>query len=71
VTTTLRSLHGIVFAAILALSLIATTQDAIAKSTGTNTNAMPALFDQDFQDFVGNATKYLHRPVGRFGVSWE
>ena len=65
-TTSFRSLFGIVFAALLALSLIATTQDAIAKTTGTT--ALPALFDQGFVD---QATKHLPRPVGRLGVSWE
>ena len=65
-TTTPRSLYGIVFAALLALSLIATTQDAIAKTTGTN--ALPALFDQGFID---NVAKHMPRPLGRLGISWE
>ena len=65
-TTSFRSLTGILFAALLALSLIATTQDAIAKTTGTT--ALPALFDQGFVD---HATKHLPRPVGRLGISWE
>ena len=64
-TTSARSLFGIVFAALLALSLVATTQDALAKTTGTN--ALPALFDQGFVD----QAKHLGRPLGRLGISWE
>ena len=64
-TTTSRSLFGIVFAALLALSLVATTQDAIAKTIGTN--ALPALFDQGFND----QGRPHARPWGRFGISWE
>ena len=65
-TATARSLYGIVFAALLALSLIATTQNAIARTTGTN--VLPALFDQGFVD---NAAKHMPRPIGRLGISWE
>jgi len=70
-TATPRSLYGIVFAALLALSLIATTQNAIAKTTGTN--ALPALFDQGFNDqgLNDNAAKHMPRPLGRLGISWE
>ena len=66
-TTQLRSLHGIVFAALLALSLIATTSQALADTRGPNSN-IPNLFDQGFVDQV---TKNLPRPLGRLGVSWE
>jgi hypothetical protein len=62
----LRPLTGIVFAALLALSLIATTVDALADS-GVH-NGGPALFDQ------GNSggNNFLRpRPVGRLGVTWE
>jgi hypothetical protein len=63
--TTSRSLFGIVFAALLALSLVATTQDAIAKTTGTN--PLPALFDEGFDD----QGTHHGRPIGRLGISWE
>ena len=65
-TTSFRSLFGIVFAALLAPSLIVTTQDAIAKTTGTN--PLPALFDQGFVEHNKN---WPAKPVGRLGVSWE
>ena len=65
-TTSLRSLYGIVFAALLALSLIATTSEALADTRGTN--GTPSLFDPGFVDHL---TKNLPRPIGHFGVSWE
>ena len=65
-TTSLRSLNGIVFAALLALSLIATTSQALADTRGTN--GAPNLFDPGFVD---NITRNLPRPLGHFGVSWE
>jgi hypothetical protein len=64
-TATFRSLFGIVFAALLALSLIATTQEAIAKTTGTT--MLPGLFDPGFVDSV----KHGHRQLGHLGISWE
>lgn len=64
-TITLRPVFGFVFAALLALSLIATTQDAIAKTSGTN--AVPALFDEGLVESLRN----LPRPLGRLGVAWE
>jgi hypothetical protein len=67
-TTQLRSLHGIVFAALLALSLIATTSQALADTRGGNNGNGPNLFDQGFVDQV---TKNLPRPLGRLGISWE
>ena len=66
VTTSLRSLYGIVFAAVLALSLIATTSQALADTGGNNGG--PDLFDQGFVDYV---TPNLQRPAGHFGVTWE
>jgi hypothetical protein len=66
VTTSLRSLHGIVFAALLALSLVATTSQALADTRGSN--GSPNLFDPGFVDSV---TRNLPRPLGHFGVSWE
>ena len=65
-TSTFRSLFGIVFVALLALSLVLTTQDAIAKTTGAN--PLPALFDQGFVD---HNKHWPGRPLGRLGVSWE
>ena len=65
-TTSVRSLYGIVFAALLALSLVATTSQAVADTRGTN--GVPNLFDPGFVD---NVTRNLQRPLGHFGVSWE
>ena len=67
-TTQLRSLHAIVFAALLALSLIATTSEALADTGGSKDGNGPSLFDPGFVDQV---TKNLPRPLGRLGVSWE
>lgn len=65
-TTALRPLFGIVFAAFIALSLVATTLDAVA-STPTP-NGGPTLFDQGFT----NGPQFLRpRPIGRFGITWE
>jgi hypothetical protein len=66
-TTSLRPLYGIVFAALLALSLIASTSQALADTRGSN-NVPSFFFDPGFVDQV---TKNLPRPLGRFGVSWE
>jgi hypothetical protein len=66
VTTSLRSLQGIAFAALLALSLVATTSQALADTRGTN--GRPNLFDPGFVDQI---TKNLPRPLGHFGVTWE
>jgi hypothetical protein len=68
VTTSLRSLYGIVFAALLALSLIATTSQALADTRGSNGTPNLNLFDPGFVDKL---TKDLHRPMGRLGVTWE
>ncbi len=65
-TATLRPLFSFAFAALLALSLFATANDAIAKTTGTN--ALPALLDRGFEDDQGSKHG---RPLGRLGVSWE
>ena len=66
-TTQLRSLHGIVFAALLALSLIATTSQALA-DTRRGPSGGPDLFDPGFVD---NVTRNLPRPFGHFGITWE
>jgi hypothetical protein len=63
---TIRSVTGIVFAAMLALSLIATTVDALA-DTGAH-NGGPAFFDQGSD---GNNSFLRPRPLGRLGVTWE
>jgi len=65
-TFTIRPLTGIVFAALLALSLIATTVDALA-DTGAH-NGGPAFFDQGND---GSNSFFRPRPAGRFGVTWE
>jgi hypothetical protein len=64
-TFTIRPLTGIVFAAILALSLIATTVDALADTSPHNGG--PAFFDQG----NGSNSFFRPRPVGRLGVTWE
>ena len=64
-TTSLRSLQGIACAALLALSLWLSAAQAVAD---TRPNGNPNLFDQGFVD---NATRFLPRPVGRLGVTWE
>ena len=66
-TTSLRSLYGIVFAALLALSLIATTIDAVASTPAIGGG--PMLFDQGFVDRATGL--FSPERLGRFGVSWE
>lgn len=65
-TSTFRSLSGIVFAALIALSLIVSTTDAIG-ATRSFTGG------QNFLDPGNvNANNYFKpRPIGRFGVTWE
>ena len=65
-TTAFRPLYGMVFAALLALSLVATASQALADTRGTN--GLPNIFDPGI---VEKVTKDLQRPIGRFGVSWE
>ncbi len=66
-TAALRPLFGIVFAALLALSLIVTTTDALAATAQHNGGS--ALFDQGFVDRSGGLIR--PRPIGRLGVTWE
>lgn len=66
-TTSLRSLSGVIFAALLALSLVVTTVDAMA-STVVHDGGL-VRFDQGFVD--RSIGLFNPRPVGRFGVSWE
>ncbi len=67
VTSAFRPLTGFLFAALLALSLIATTTDALA---GTSTHrGGSALFDRVFVDRGGALVK--PGPIGRLGVTWE
>ena len=68
-TTTLRSLTGIVFAALLAMSLVATTVDALAYSG--ERSGLPALFDEGFVDRPSTIGILRPRPIGRLGVTWE
>ena len=68
VTATLRPVLHIVFAALVALSLVATTIDALA-STADLANGT-ALFDQGFVD-RGGGFFFRPRPIGRLGVTWE
>jgi len=68
VTTQLRPLSGIVFAALMALSLLATASQALADTRGSTNGRLPNIFDPGV---VENVTKDLQRPIGRFGVSWE
>ena len=67
VTAAFRPLTGIVFAALLALSLVATTTDALAASSTHHGGS--ALFDQVFVDRGGGLIK--PGPIGRLGVTWE
>ena len=63
-TTNLRSLRGIAFAALLALSLWLSAAQAVAD---TRPFGNPNLFDPGFVD----GGRFLPRPLGHFGVSWE
>lgn len=65
--STLRPLFGIVFAALLALSLVATTADALTSTTDVKGGRV--LFDQGFVDRGGGLVK--PGPFGRLGVTWE
>lgn len=65
-TTSLRSLSGVIFAALLALALIASTTDAVAASrsmTGGQSLLDPGL--------GGAGLSYHPKPIGRLGVTWE
>ena len=68
VTTNLRSLQGIAFAALLALTLWLSAITAIADTR--ETFGGPNLFDPGFVDHPGFGP-FGPRPLGRFGVSWE
>lgn len=62
-----RPLFGIVFAALLALSLVATTADALASTTDLKGGRV--LFDQGLVESGGGLVK--PGPFGRLGVTWE
>lgn len=65
-TSSFRSLTGIVFAALLAFTLIVTTTDALAASRGLGGGSN--VLDPG----LGGSHIYYHpKPVGRFGVTWE
>jgi hypothetical protein len=68
VTVATRPLYGMVFAALLALSLVATASQALADTRGGTNGRLPNIFDPGV---VEKVTKDLQRPIGRFGVSWE
>jgi hypothetical protein len=63
-TTNLRSLRGLAFAALLAMSLWLSATAAVAD---TRPFGSPNLFDPGFVD----NHHFLPRPLGHFGVSWE
>lgn len=65
-TTTLRSLFGIVFAALLALSLIVTTTEAMGATRSAPGGAN--FFDPGN---VNSNNYFKPKPIGRFGVTWE
>ena len=65
-TGTLRSLSGIVFAALLALSLVATTTDAMGATRSVPGG--PNFFDPGN---VNSNNYFKPKPIGRFGVTWE
>ena len=60
----LRSIRGIAFAALLAMSLWLSAMEAVAD---TRPFGSPNLFDPGFVD----DQLFLPRPLGHFGVSWE
>jgi hypothetical protein len=62
-TANRRPLSGIVFAALLALSLWITALQAVAD---TRPFGSPNLFDAGFVD-----NRMQPRPAGHFGVTWE
>jgi hypothetical protein len=64
VTANRRSLTGIVFAALLALSLWITAVQAVAD---TRPFGSPNFFDPGFAD----SNRIQPRPAGHFGVTWE
>ena len=74
VTTNLRSLQGIAFAALLALTLWLSAMTAIADTK--DTFGGPNMFDPGFVDHPGFGPFGPH-PLGRlgvdrlFGVTWE
>lgn len=61
----LRPLQGIVFAALLALSLWLTTVDALARTHGFT--RLPNIFDPGMVE----GDNLVPRPIGHLGVSWE
>ncbi len=63
-TAKLRSLQGIVFAALLALTLWLTAMQAVAD---THPLGYPNLFDPGFAD----GGRYVPQPIGHLGVTWE
>jgi hypothetical protein len=65
-TTTFRSLFGIAFAALLALSLIVSTTDAMA-ATRTLSGGQNLLDPGN----VNSNSYFKPKPIGRFGVTWE
>lgn len=67
-TTALRPLWSIVFAALLALSLVVSTLDALAYTT-SDQSGDGILMDKGY----GDRGKGFYQPQGwgRFGVTWE
>ena len=63
-TTNLRSLRGLAFAALLAMSLWLSAMQAVAD---TRPFGSPNLFDPG----LVNNQQFLPRPLGHFGVTWE
>ena len=63
-TTNLRSLRGIAFAALLALSLWLT---AVQAAADTRPFGAPNLLDPGFVD----GGQFEPQPLGQFGVTWE
>ena len=63
-TTNVRSIRGIAFAALLALSLWLSAMQAVAD---TRPWGAPNMFDPGFAD----NGQFFPRPLGHFGVTWE
>jgi len=66
-TAAVRPLYGLLFAVLLALSLVATASQALADTRSTN-GGLPNIFDPGA---VEKVTKDLHGRIGRLGVTWE
>ena len=63
--TRLRPLQGLIFAALVALSLWMSTADALARTRGFT--RLPNIFDPG----IVEGDNFVPRPIGHLGVTWE